>query len=456
MVLPNELPPSQFNFKVKMKVEDDDFVIGELDTDSHLSLISEEYFDKIEKDKDVGYLAEPPVEFNGLNSTVTSKYSPILLTVQIGRCVMQNRFVVTDTLKRSPILLGSDFMIAHNMSVAPYKENEWFVTIGPLSEQISRVPAFITNKIQFNSKNEQVFGPFESKKISVVLDDNSYKRQLFKVYGCNNILKKSDIVKSSPFTAVDDKVLAKKGYLVVENRSPFSVVLPAGTELVTSELDLSFYKVKSSDPENAIEKINEDDIDPDKLEALLEPGFSAGDFIDKEKELNFIRNHSTFPNSLKEDFVSFLEEKPDLFSGEEFSKNHFPRNVYEHDVELVDPTVNSLSARPFPVAGICLQQLKTDIESLVKQGVLSPGDSPFTSPVFYVLKKPGKGKTASKGRLCFDYRRINAIIQNKNFPLVTAKNFYDNASRYKYFCVVDIQNAFLSIPLTEELENILQ
>jgi hypothetical protein len=41
--------------------------------------------------------------------------------------------------------------------------------------------------------------------------------------------------------------------------------------------------------------------------------------------------------------------------------------------------------------------------------------------MFYVLKKTSDGKTAAKGRLCFDYRKINAMIKNKNFPLSSCR-----------------------------------
>ncbi|MFO0003074.1 MAG: hypothetical protein ACK559_18270, partial [bacterium] len=73
-----------------------------------------------------------------------------------------------------------------------------------------------------------------------------------------------------------------------------------------------------------------------ELENLLEPGISPANFIDKKAELDFIRNHPTIPEEYKEEFISFLEERADLFSGEEFSKKHFPREVYEHDVELIE------------------------------------------------------------------------------------------------------------------------
>jgi hypothetical protein len=50
---------------------------------------------------------------------------------------------------------------------------------------------------------------------------------------------------------------------------------------------------------------------------------------------------------------------------------------------LIEP-VPHLSSRPFPVSSIRLSQLKEDINELVKNRVLSPGDFPYTSPMFYV------------------------------------------------------------------------
>jgi hypothetical protein len=91
----------------------------------------------------------------------------------------------------------------------------------------------------------------------------------------------------------------------------------------------------------------------------------------------------------------------------------------------------------------------------VKQKVLLPGDSEYVSPCFFVTKKPGTGKTASKGRLCYDYRKLNSYVKPKQFPLTSSKNFFNQSSRFKVFCMLDIQNAFLSIPLTERAKQLL-
>jgi len=72
-----------------------------------------------------------------------------------------------------------------------------------------------------------------------------------------------------------------------------------------------------------------------------------------------------------------------------------------------------------------------------------------------VTKKPGQGQTASKGRLCYDYRKINSYVKTKQFPLTNSKNFFNESAKFKVFCVIDICNAFLSIPLTERAKKYL-
>jgi hypothetical protein len=116
--------PTNFNYKVKIKVENDSFVIAELDSDSHISLISESYFNRLSELTEIKYLPEAPVTFNGMGSTVTSPYSPIELQIQLGRVRMTGRFIVTNLLTSSPILLGTDFTVKFKISIAPHTKDQ--------------------------------------------------------------------------------------------------------------------------------------------------------------------------------------------------------------------------------------------------------------------------------------------------------------------------------------------
>jgi hypothetical protein len=111
--------------------------------------------------------------------------------------------------------------------------------------------------------------------------------------------------------------------VLILNRSPVDVVLPTGLPLAESDVDLSVYQVSS--PEQKEYELNLTEggdavISTTELENLLEPGMSPPNYIDKKAELDFIRNHPTILEEYKNEFISFLEEQAELFSGEEFSK----------------------------------------------------------------------------------------------------------------------------------------
>jgi hypothetical protein len=128
----------------------------------------------------------------------------------------------------------------------------------------------------------------------------------------------------------------------------------------------------------------------------------------------------------------------------------FPEEIYTHDIEFLDESkTKELYARPYPISGIRAEQLKTTIDELVKNDILEPSDSPFVSPVFFVSKKINRDATAAKGRLVFDYRKLNSLIKPLNHPITNIKDFFNQAGKYKLFSSIDLRNAFLSIKLTK-------
>jgi hypothetical protein len=269
------------------------------------------------------------------------------------------------------------------MSVAPYSDDQWFVTIGNLDNPYTKVPAYITNKISLCNVKNLSFQPFEIKKVQVVAKRNGLSKELFNENPRHLSVKSCENLNASPFFLFDERE-GEDGTLLIENRSPNLVTLPAGIELAESDVDLSAYQI--AQPKEKVDldlELVEGDqavLSTVDLEKFLEPGLCAPDFIDKNLELDFIRTHKSIPAAYKKEFISFLEERSELFSGEEFSKKSFPSDIFMHDVELIED-IPQLSSRPFPVSGIRLQQLKADIKELVKNGVLSPGDSEFTSPL---------------------------------------------------------------------------
>jgi Reverse transcriptase (RNA-dependent DNA polymerase)/RNase H-like domain found in reverse transcriptase/Integrase zinc binding domain/Integrase core domain len=342
------------NFVILVNIFNLPNCLAELDSDSQVSLISQDYFENILKYKIKPYhfLDESPISFNGLGSTLRSKYPPLYLTLKIGAVLISARFHVSKELKSSPFLLGTDILELYNIHVVPIGKNKWELRIGLESSIKAAVPCKIISK----------------------------------------------------------DVGSNKCYV--------------------KRINLS---------------------DSMETEEISEPGFNVKIGIKKETkmedELAFIINNSDIPEKYREDLIVTLKEIPNLYSGKEFSEIPFPGDIYKHDIEFTED-IKELYARPFPISGIRSEQLKETLEELCANGVLEPGDSPYVSPVFFILKKQNRDATACEGRLVFDYRRLNSYIRPLNHPLTNIKNFFDQCAKFKLFTLIDLRNAFLSIELT--------
>ncbi len=225
-------------------INTDNEVIAELDSDSHISLVSEEYFDRLTSLGPIEFLKEPPIKFKGMGSHLASKYSPIMLDVQIGRIKLKGRFIITDKLTSSPILLGSDFMIKNCVQTAPYSSGQWFCCIGPVDKPLGRVPTIITSKITLCNNNIECFEPFEIKKISVQVEDSMFNHDFEpNMKFCNNTCINSSL-RDSPFKLVNETNCCTSN-VYLQNMSPVQTTLLPGLNIVNAQINSSNYQIKN-------------------------------------------------------------------------------------------------------------------------------------------------------------------------------------------------------------------
>jgi hypothetical protein len=184
-----------YNYKIPLRIENQSEVLCEIDSDSHLNLITEWYFRKIQRNCKVEFLKEKPVEFFGMGSTLTSDYPPVMLKVQVGRVAMRARFIITKELFTSPVLLGSDFLVKNKMSISLFSDGHWWVSIGPVDNPIGKIKCLLTHKVTVMTNGDVIISPFTCHKIRVKTNSDelftNYESDIFKPNDC---LDKSTLV----------------------------------------------------------------------------------------------------------------------------------------------------------------------------------------------------------------------------------------------------------------------
>ena len=74
---------------------------------------------------------------------------------------------------------------------------------------------------------------------------------------------------------------------------------------------------------------------------------------------------------------------------------------------------------------------KTEIDKMLKRGVIEPSKSPWSSPVVLVTKKDGTT------RICVDYRALNKEMIKDAYPLPRVDEFLDSLAGGKWYSCLE-------------------
>ena len=141
--------------------------------------------------------------------------------------------------------------------------------------------------------------------------------------------------------------------------------------------------------------------------------------------------------------VSVLDDFPDLFK---------PKSEVKLTVSLtVDPSVppKFCKARPLPFA--LRSKVEEELERLEKAGTISPvNTSTWASPIVPVIKTDGSV------RICGDYKvAVNGALKSDVYPLPTPDDLFAALAGSKVYSKLDMKNAYLQLPLSEESREIV-
>ena len=135
-----------------------------------------------------------------------------------------------------------------------------------------------------------------------------------------------------------------------------------------------------------------------------------------------------------------LQKYKDSFA--ELPKGLPPDRGARHSIQLV-PRAKPPCRPMYRLSPGELSEVKAQIEHLLSMGFIEPTDSPYGSPILFVMKKDGTL------RMVIDYRAINALTVRNNGPLPLISDLYDKLGGAKVFSTFDLASGYHQILLHE-------
>lgn len=114
-------------------------------------------------------------------------------------------------------------------------------------------------------------------------------------------------------------------------------------------------------------------------------------------------------------------------------------------VELVLKTDSApIKQRYYPLSPALQKEVNTELEQMLKDDIIEPSNSPWSSPIVMIKKKTGCW------RFCVDYRALNKVTIADSYPLPYVSSILDKLRDARYLSTLDIKSAYWQIPIAEE------
>lgn len=145
----------------------------------------------------------------------------------------------------------------------------------------------------------------------------------------------------------------------------------------------------------------------------------------------------------KSSLLSVCNEYSDLFFLE--GDNITATSAITHEIRTSE-AVCPINEKPYRLPQRHRQEITEQMDTLEREGVIAPSDSPWNAPLLVVPKKPDvNGKV--KYRVCVDFRRLNQVTVGDAFPLPNITDILDQLGKSKYYSTLDLAQGYHQVPM---------
>jgi transposase InsO family protein len=117
-----------------------------------------------------------------------------------------------------------------------------------------------------------------------------------------------------------------------------------------------------------------------------------------------------------------------------------PARTVDHQIPL-KPDMPPPFRGIYRLSQVELQELKRQLDQLLKDGKINPSTSPYGAPVLFVKKKDGSL------RMCIDYRALNSQTIQNRYALPRIDELFDRLHGAKVFSKIDLTSGYYQIAI---------
>ena len=383
-----------------------------IDSGSTSTLLSYRVYKKIEVDKRP-QLKEQQITVQDINGNCLHVYGLLDVDIKMDEKILNHHFLICDIAEEG--IIGQDFLLKF-IDKIDYKglrlitgNGDISCWIGGEAEMISRVTVKRTTQLQ---PNTVTWVPINVLKSEFLAEDGIIEVS-HSISETHRVCLISGIVN----TRADDK------YIPVINFDDSETILNINTDIGTCE---SYYE--QNQPIHRCASIT------------IKPEIPAVDQLPDHLKDMFERSSTELETNEKDAFAELLLKYQNIFS-------KTPEDLGKTD--RVQHRINTGHALPVrqpprrqPIGK--REAEKSELEKMLKLGIIEPSNSAWASLIVLVTKKDGST------RFCVDYRKLNDLTVKDAYPLPRVDDCLDSLSGSKWFCSMDLNSGYWQIGMTPE------